>query len=66
MLISEADVQAATHAGQPIQAHEVHYGCILGVVITEIRGGGTIISAAFTGTKIISGKPIDDEPSSGA
>jgi cytochrome b len=38
---------------------------ILGVVITEIRDGGSIISATFTGRKIISGRPVDEEPSSG-
>jgi Ni/Fe-hydrogenase 1 B-type cytochrome subunit len=35
---------------------------ILGVVITEIREGGSIISATFTGRKIIVGRPVDEEP----
>ena len=38
---------------------------VAGVVITEIREGGNIISATFTGRKIISGRPADVEPSSG-
>lgn len=32
---------------------------IAGVVITEIREGSTLISASFTGNKIISGDPVD-------
>jgi Ni/Fe-hydrogenase 1 B-type cytochrome subunit len=36
---------------------------VVGVVITEIREGNNIISATFTGRKIISGRPVDDEPS---
>ena len=39
---------------------------ILGVVITEIRDGGTIISATVTGKKIISGCPVDQQMSRGA
>jgi cytochrome b len=39
---------------------------VVGVVITEIRERGNIISATFTGTKIISGQPADEEPGSGA
>jgi Ni/Fe-hydrogenase 1 B-type cytochrome subunit len=39
---------------------------VLGVVITEIREGGTIISATFTGKKVISGCPVDDQQSSSA
>ncbi len=35
---------------------------VLGVVITEIREGGSIISATFTGRKIVAGRPIDEEP----
>jgi Ni/Fe-hydrogenase b-type cytochrome subunit len=34
---------------------------VAAVVITEIREGGDIISAMFTGRKIISGRPADDE-----
>jgi Ni/Fe-hydrogenase 1 B-type cytochrome subunit len=34
---------------------------IAGVVITELREGGSIISAMFTGRKIMSGRPLDDE-----
>ena len=33
---------------------------ITAVVITEIREGGTLVSAMFTGRKIILGKPEDD------
>jgi Ni/Fe-hydrogenase 1 B-type cytochrome subunit len=33
---------------------------ITGVVVTELREGGGIISAMFTGRKIIDGKPLDD------
>jgi hypothetical protein len=32
-----------------------------GVVITEIRAGSNIISAMFTGKKIISGQAADEE-----
>jgi Ni/Fe-hydrogenase b-type cytochrome subunit len=38
---------------------------VAGVVITEIREGSNLISATFTGRKIISGRPVDEEPSSG-
>jgi Ni/Fe-hydrogenase 1 B-type cytochrome subunit len=38
---------------------------VAGVVITEIREGGNLISATFTGRKIISGRPVDEEQSSG-
>ena len=38
---------------------------VAGVIITEIREGGNIISATFTGRKIISGRPADEEPGSG-
>ena len=34
---------------------------ITAVVYTEVREGGGIISAMFTGKKILSGKPVDDE-----
>ncbi len=34
---------------------------VLGVVVTEIREGGTLISATFTGNKIIAGRPVDAE-----
>jgi len=34
---------------------------VAGVVITEIREGGTIISATFTGRKILAGQPVDEE-----
>jgi cytochrome b len=37
---------------------------VAGVVITEVREGGDIISATFTGTKILSGNPIDETQSS--
>jgi len=33
---------------------------VAGVIITELREGGSIISAMFTGRKIISGRPVDD------
>ncbi|MGB5339315.1 MAG: cytochrome b/b6 domain-containing protein [Gammaproteobacteria bacterium] len=32
---------------------------IIAVVVTELRGGGNLISAMFTGKKILSGKPAD-------
>ena len=34
---------------------------ITAVVYTEVREGGGIISAMFTGRKVLSGKPVDDE-----
>lgn len=34
---------------------------VAAVIITEIREGGSIISAMFTGRKIISGRPVDDD-----
>ncbi len=33
---------------------------IAAVVVTDLREGGSIISAMFTGNKIIRGKPVDD------
>lgn len=36
---------------------------VIAVIITEIREGGSIISAMFTGRKIISGRPVDDDHS---
>lgn len=36
---------------------------VAGVIITEIREGGSIISAMFTGRKIISGRPMDEKQS---
>jgi len=38
---------------------------VAGAVITEIRGGGNLISATFTGRKIIDGRPVDEEQSDG-
>ena len=35
---------------------------ILGVVITEIREGGSIVSATISGRKIVAGQPVDEEP----
>ena len=35
---------------------------IAAVVFTEVREGGGIISAMFTGRKVLSGKPVDGEP----
>ena len=35
---------------------------ILGVVMTEIREGGSIISATISGRKIVAGQPVDEEP----
>jgi Ni/Fe-hydrogenase 1 B-type cytochrome subunit len=37
---------------------------VAAVIITELREGGSIISAMFTGRKIISGRPVDDDRSS--
>ena len=34
---------------------------LAGVIATEIREGGSIISAMFTGRKIISGRPVDED-----
>jgi len=34
---------------------------IFAVVVTEVREGGSLISAMFTGNKVLSGKPADDE-----
>ena len=40
---------------------------VAGVVITELHEGGSLISAMFTGRKVISGKPVDaDEPEPGS
>jgi Ni/Fe-hydrogenase 1 B-type cytochrome subunit len=38
---------------------------VAGVIVTEIREGGNLISATFTGRKIIAGRPADEEPASG-
>jgi cytochrome b len=35
---------------------------ILAVVVTELREGGNLISAMFTGRKVLSGPPADREP----
>jgi cytochrome b len=35
---------------------------IAAVVITELREGGSLVSAMFTGRKILSGKPEDEQP----
>ena len=35
---------------------------VAAVIITELREGGGIISAMFTGQKVISGHPVDEEP----
>jgi len=37
---------------------------VAAVIITDIREGGGIISAMFTGRKTLSGHPIDEESSS--
>lgn len=34
---------------------------LVGVVITEIREGGNLISATFSGTKILSRRPVDEQ-----
>ena len=33
-----------------------------GVVVTELREGGGLISAMFTGHKVIASKPVDEPP----
>jgi cytochrome b len=33
---------------------------VVGVVLHEIRGGGSIVSATFSGRKILSGRPVDE------
>ena len=35
---------------------------VAAVIVTEVREGGSIITAMFTGRKIISGRPVDDGP----
>ena len=35
---------------------------VAAVIVTEVREGGSIITAMFTGRKIISGRPVDDDP----
>lgn len=37
---------------------------VAAVIVTELKEGGSIISAMFTGQKIISGRPVDEERSS--
>jgi cytochrome b len=37
---------------------------VIAVIITELREGGGIISAMFTGRKIIGGRPVDEDRSS--
>jgi Ni/Fe-hydrogenase 1 B-type cytochrome subunit len=37
---------------------------VAAVIITELREGGSIISAMFTGRKIISGRPVDEDRNS--
>jgi cytochrome b len=36
---------------------------VAAVIVTEVKEGGNIISAMFTGRKIISGRPVDDDRS---
>ena len=36
---------------------------VTAVIITEVREGGSIISAMFTGRKIIGGRPVDEQQS---
>lgn len=51
-----------------IEIHEINFYALLGlgllhilaVVVTELRGGGTLISAMFTGKKHLSTKPVDE------
>ena len=33
---------------------------VAAVIVTEVREGGSIITAMFTGRKIISGRPVDE------
>jgi cytochrome b len=37
---------------------------VAAVIVTEVREGGSIISAMFTGRKFISGRPVDEDPGS--
>jgi Ni/Fe-hydrogenase 1 B-type cytochrome subunit len=37
---------------------------VAAVIITELKEGGSIISAMFTGRKIISRRPVDEDRSS--
>ncbi|MEJ2575029.1 MAG: cytochrome b/b6 domain-containing protein, partial [Gammaproteobacteria bacterium] len=34
---------------------------VTAVIVTEVREGGSIISAMFTGRKIVSGRPVDEQ-----
>jgi len=51
-----------------VEVHEVTFYLLLiaaalhiaAVVVTELREGGNLISAMFTGRKIVSGKPMDE------
>ena len=36
---------------------------VTAVIITEVREGGSIISAMFTGRKIVSGQPVEEQRS---
>ncbi len=36
---------------------------VVAVIVTELKEGGSIISAMFTGRKIISERPVDEEGS---
>lgn len=36
---------------------------LAGVIVTEIREGGNLVSATFSGRKIMAGRPIDEDPS---
>jgi Ni/Fe-hydrogenase 1 B-type cytochrome subunit len=37
---------------------------VAAVIVTEIREGGTLISATFTGKRIVAGRPVDEAQSS--
>lgn len=54
-----------------IEIHEINFYAILvlglihivAVVVTELRGGGNLISAMFTGKKLLSTAPVDESKS---
>jgi Ni/Fe-hydrogenase 1 B-type cytochrome subunit len=35
---------------------------VVAVIVTELKEGGGIISAMFSGRKIMRGRPVDEEP----
>lgn len=56
-------------AGAVIETHEIAFFVLLiaigvhllGVVVSELREGGALVSAMFTGRKHYPGKPVDSD-----